>query len=100
MKRSLLLLALTLGGCMHVGLPHLAPKPPSPPPAPVCPGELRADIPAEPQLPTDADFPAATTPKAAAAVDSASRWLTTHSQWGRDGWLRAQIAKVWCDGKR
>ena len=59
-----------------------------------------ADIPPEPQLPADADFPAATTAKAAAAVDSASHWLTAHSQWGRDGWLRAQLAKDWCDGKR
>ena len=101
MRRAFLVSALALGGCMHVGLPHLGGSSTvAPAAAAVCPGELRADIPAEPQLPADADFPAATTPKAAAAVESASRWLTSHSQWGRDGWLRAQLAKDWCDGKR
>ena len=103
MRRVVLLAALALGGCaLHRPLISLG-GPPKPPPAlaaPICPGGLSAPIPAEPQLPPDADFPAATTPKAAAAVESASRWLTAHSQWGRDGWLRAQLAKDWCDGKR
>ena len=102
MRRVALLAALALIGCAHGPLVSFGQKPAAPPPpaAPICPGGLSAPIPAEPQLPADADFPAATTPKAAAAVESASGWLTAHSQWGRDGWLRAQLAKDWCDGKR
>lgn len=102
MRRAILTLALALTGCAHGPLVSIGGKspPPAPPTAPICPGGLSAPIPPEPQLPPDADFPAATTPKAAAAVASASAWLTSHSQWGRDGWLRAQLAKDWCDGKR
>ena len=101
MRRAVLLSALLLAGCAHAPLISFGGKAPAPaPPAAICPGGLSAPIPPEPQLPADADFPAATTPKAAAAVASASAWLTLHSQWGRDGWFRAQLAKDWCDGKR
>ena len=93
--------AVLVAGCAHAPLISFGGKAPAPaPPAAVCPGGLSAPISPEPQLPADADFPAATTPKAASAVGSASRWLTSHSQWGRDGWLRAQLAKDWCDGRR
>lgn len=99
-KATRIIPILFVAGCAHPALFNLTAKPPLPQPAAICPGGLSAPIPSEPQLPADADFPAATTPKAAAAVASASAWLTSHSQWGRDGWLRAQLAKDWCDGKR
>lgn len=102
-QAALCIIGATLAGCAHGPLVNIGPKAPAAQPAPataICPGGISAPIPPEPQLPPDADFPAATTPVAAAAVGSASRWLTAHSQWGRDGWLRAQLAKDWCDTKR
>jgi hypothetical protein len=102
MKRATPLLALLLGGCLHVGLPvpklggGSAPAPVLAPARPVCPGSLLADIPPFPSLPAGATFPAPQDAAASAAVSLYLTWLHSVAVYARQGWSRASDARDYC----
>lgn len=98
------LAALGLCGCVSLPKLHLpasaAPGAAVAPAKPVCPGNLLADIPPEPQLPPTAGFPAPQTEAESAAVTAYGQWLHSFAVWGRDGWARAGDARDYCETAR
>ncbi len=102
MKRFIIALSVlaSLAGCAPQLslLPISHPATPAPPvqAAPVCPGSLMADPLSEPQLPSQAGFPAPTDPQASASVTQYLTWLHQLALWGRQGWAVAKTAHDFC----